>query len=178
MDFWTPNATALNFFILDQSAGEVSYSLPITTGEWVSVDIPLSHFSGSGENLADIHQFKVDGGDGASTVVWFDNWYFYKSGTAIRELSGSGPSAYALEQNYPNPFNPTTNIRFSLLEANHVTLKVYNMLGQEVVTLVDDFKNAGTFEVTFDAVNIPTGTYFYSIAAGSFTSIKKMLLIK
>ncbi len=79
MDFWTSNATALNFFIIDQSAGEVSYSLPISPEQWVSVDIPLSHFSDGGENLTDIHQFKVDGGDGLSTVVYFDNWYFWKT---------------------------------------------------------------------------------------------------
>jgi len=83
-----------------------------------------------------------------------------------------------MEQNYPNPFNPTTNIRFSLISSNHVTLKVYNMLGQEMVTLVDEPKNSGTYEVNFDATNLPSGTYFYSISAGSFTSVKKMMLIK
>jgi len=98
--------------------------------------------------------------------------------SSIDEVSGSVPSDYALEQNYPNPFNPTTNIRFSIPQANHVTLKVYNMLGQEEATLVDNFKNAGTFKVNFDATNLPTGTYFYSISAGSFNSIQKMLLIK
>ena len=83
-----------------------------------------------------------------------------------------------MEQNYPNPFNPNTKIRFSIPQANRVTLKVYDMLGQEVATLVDNFKKAGTFEVDFDASNLPTGTYFYSISAGNFHSVQKMLLIK
>jgi hypothetical protein len=77
VDFWTPNATVLNFFVLDQSGGEVSYPMPVSTEEWVSVDIPLSHFTTGGENLADIHQFKLDGGDGVSTVIWLDNLYFF-----------------------------------------------------------------------------------------------------
>lgn len=73
LDFWTPNSTTLNFFMIDQSPGEVFYSLPITAEEWVSVDIPLSYFSDGGEVLSDIHQFKVEG----NGTVWFDNWYFY-----------------------------------------------------------------------------------------------------
>ncbi len=179
VDFWTPNATALNFFLVSRATGEQSYPLPITTLQWVSVDIPLSHFTGLGLSLTDIFQFKVDGGDGATTVVWFDNWYFHSGDlSSIDEVSGSTPTEYALEQNYPNPFNPSTKIRFSLLQANHVTLKVFNMLGQEVATLVDNFKNAGTFEVNFDTVNLPTGSYFYQIVAGDFTSVKKMILMK
>jgi len=179
VDFWTPNATALNFFLVSRTTGEQSYPLPITTLQWVSVDIPLSHYTGLGLSLTDIFQFKVDGGDGATTVVWFDNWYFHSGDlSSIDEVSGSTPTEYALEQNYPNPFNPSTKIRFSLLKANHVTLKVFNMLGQEVATLVDNFKNAGTFEVNFDTVNLPTGSYFYQITAGEFTSVKKMILMK
>ncbi len=179
VDFWTPNATALNFFLVSRTTGEQSYPLPITTEQWVSVDIPLSHYTGLGLGLTDIFQFKVDGGDGSTTVVWFDNWYFHSGDlSSIDEVSGSAPTEYALEQNYPNPFNPSTKIRFSLLQANHVTLKVFNMLGQEVATLVDNFKNAGTFEVNFDTVNLPTGSYFYQIIAGDFTSVKKMILMK
>jgi hypothetical protein len=96
----------------------------------------------------------------------------------VKEIKNSLPSDYNLEQNYPNPFNPTTNIRFSLTEASQVKLIVYNTLGQEVATLVNGFINAGTYEVNFDAQNLPTGTYFYSITAGNFNSVKKMLLIK
>ncbi len=94
------------------------------------------------------------------------------------EVNNALPTSFALEQNFPNPFNPTTNIKFSLPEAQNVSLKVFNMLGQEVVTLVNEFRNAGVYEVSFNANNLPTGTYFYSITAGEFTSVKKMLLIK
>jgi len=96
----------------------------------------------------------------------------------VREVENSFPSDFTLEQNYPNPFNPSTNIRFSLPEANQVTLRVYDMIGQEVVTLVNEFINAGSYEVTFDASNLPTGIYTYSLTAGNFQSVKKMMLIK
>jgi hypothetical protein len=102
---------------------------------------------------------------------------FPETATDISEIN-EVPVKYSLDQNYPNPFNPTTKITFSLLEANNVSLKVYNMLGEEIATLVNGFMNAGTFEVAFDATDLPTGTYFYSITAGNFKSVKKMMLIK
>ena len=77
VDFWTPNATALNFVLISQTSGEQAYALPIQTEQWVSVNIPLSHYSGLGLDLSDIFQFKVDQGDG-TTVVYFDNWYFWE----------------------------------------------------------------------------------------------------
>jgi hypothetical protein len=76
LDFWTPNASALNFFLISGSTGERAYALPITTESWVGVDIPLSHFTNLGMTMTDIFQIKVDGGNG-STVVYFDNWYFH-----------------------------------------------------------------------------------------------------
>jgi hypothetical protein len=104
----------------------------------------------------------------------FDGSYSYSNTVEVKVL----PTVFELEQNFPNPFNPTTNIKFSMPEAQNVTLKIFNMLGQEIKTLVNEFRNAGVYEVSFDANNLPTGTYFYSITAGDFTSTKKMLLIK
>ncbi|KAF0149137.1 MAG: hypothetical protein FD143_2777 [Ignavibacteria bacterium] len=94
------------------------------------------------------------------------------------------PNNYALDQNYPNPFNPSTIISYKLQAASHVTLKVYDVLGREVVTLVDEFKQAGTYKATFDtrhaelSQSIPSGIYFYRLTAGSFTETKKMTLMK
>jgi len=110
-------------------------------------------------------------------IIYFDNILF-SSISDVKELPNSFPSDFVLEQNYPNPFNPATNIRFSLPEANQVTLRVYDMLGQEVATLVNQFMNAGTFEISFDASELPTGIYTYSLTAGNFNSVKKMMLIK
>jgi len=88
------------------------------------------------------------------------------------------PMDYSLSQNFPNPFNPTTNISFNLPTASNVSLKVYDMLGQEVAIVLNQFMNAGRFEVKFDASSLPTGIYTYSLSAGNFQSIKKMMLIK
>ena len=89
------------------------------------------------------------------------------------------PSVFKLEQNYPNPFNPSTTIKFALPTASNVTLTVYNMLGQKVSTLINDNKmNSGFHSISFDASNLASGMYIYRIEAASFSSIKKMLLIK
>jgi Secretion system C-terminal sorting domain/Beta-propeller repeat len=86
--------------------------------------------------------------------------------------------SYLLEQNYPNPFNPTTKIRFSIPELQLTTLKIYDILGREVVTLLNKEKPAGTYEVEFNATNLPSGIYFYRIQAGSYIKTRKMVLLK
>ncbi len=88
------------------------------------------------------------------------------------------PSAYTLEQNYPNPFNPSTTISFSLPNSGNVSLKVYNLVGQEVTTLMNGYRNAGQYNVTFNASNLSSGVYFYRLEAGSTNVVKKMMLLK
>lgn len=97
---------------------------------------------------------------------------------AVRELGGGVPAQFELSQNYPNPFNPTTVINFTLPKAGNVTLKVYNALGQEVATLVDGFRTAQKYEVTFDASRLASGLYVYTLQSDNFTQSKKMMLIK
>lgn len=87
-------------------------------------------------------------------------------------------SSFNLEQNYPNPFNPSTTIKYSVAERSNVTIKVYDMLGKEVASLVNTVKDAGSYEVNFSAQNLASGMYVYSITAGNFTSSKKMMLLK
>ena len=88
------------------------------------------------------------------------------------------PKNYYLEQNYPNPFNPETAISYELPTLSFVTLKIYDLLGKEVATLVNEEKPAGTYKVNFDASGLPSGIYFYRISAGSFHQTKKMVLLK
>ncbi len=88
------------------------------------------------------------------------------------------PISFELTQNYPNPFNPSTTIRFSLPQREHVTIKVFNVLGREVATLVDQELNRGKHVVTFDGKDLASGLYFYKLQAGQFTQVKKMILIK
>jgi hypothetical protein len=85
---------------------------------------------------------------------------------------------YVLEQNYPNPFNPNTTIRYQVSDFSPVTLKVYDVLGNEIATLVNEEKMAGNYEVEFNAIQLPSGIYFYKLIAGSFVESKKMLLLK
>jgi len=88
--------------------------------------------------------------------------------------------SYKLEQNHPNPFNPSTKIKYSIKEPGLVTLKIYDLLGREIVTLVNEPKQAGEYEVEFDAVRygLSSGVYLYQLTSGSFTSIKKLVLMK
>ncbi|HCY76843.1 MAG TPA: hypothetical protein DHV28_13055 [Ignavibacteriales bacterium] len=85
---------------------------------------------------------------------------------------------FELQQNYPNPFNPTTQIRFSLAEQSQVTLKVYNILGKEIATLVNDVQSSGVHEVSFNGSGLASGVYFYTLQAGKFTETRKMILVK
>jgi hypothetical protein len=98
---------------------------------------------------------------------------------SVQELPSSGiPNSYSLSQNYPNPFNPSTNIQYSIPKSGLVSLKVYNLLGQEVATLVEGNQTAGTYVATFDASRVSSGIYFYRLMSGGFVEVRKMLLLK
>jgi len=88
------------------------------------------------------------------------------------------PKVFALNQNYPNPFNPSTTIRFSLPKSESVTLKVYNILGEEIRTVVNSRLEAGDYTWAFDGSNLASGIYYYRIEAGEFQDVRKMVLIK
>lgn len=88
------------------------------------------------------------------------------------------PTEFALYQNYPNPFNPGTLIKYHVPEKSFVSLKVYDLLGEELATLVNEEKSAGSYDVNFDAGQLSSGFYIYTIKAGNFTSTKKMILMK
>jgi len=98
----------------------------------------------------------------------------------VTSVSGGGtmPASYALEQNYPNPFNPGTRITYSIPARQFVSLKVYNVLGQEVATLVSGSQSAGTHTAAWDASALSTGVYIYRLQAGSFVAIKRMVLVR
>ncbi|MGA8264140.1 MAG: T9SS type A sorting domain-containing protein, partial [Ignavibacteriaceae bacterium] len=97
--------------------------------------------------------------------------------TAV-ETATNTPQKFQLQQNYPNPFNPTTVINFTIPKAGYVSLKVYNMLGQEVATLVDGYKAAQTYSINFDASNLSSGVYLYSVKYNNQVLSKKMILMK
>jgi hypothetical protein len=88
------------------------------------------------------------------------------------------PGLFVLHQNYPNPFNPTTNIKFELPTHSFVSINVYNVLGQLVVTLVNEEKQGGTYNIMFDASHLSSGVYFYRIQTKSFIETKKFILLR
>ncbi len=105
----------------------------------------------------------------------FDGNFEYSQ---IVDVEVGGAYEFALEQNYPNPFNPSTNIKYSLKTKSDVELKVINLLGEEVKTLVRDEQQAGSYTINFDASSLASGIYFYTLKAGDFVSTKKMILLK
>ncbi|MBS4027473.1 MAG: T9SS type A sorting domain-containing protein [Ignavibacteriales bacterium] len=98
--------------------------------------------------------------------------------TSVSEIKSSLPTKFSLEQNFPNPFNPTTNIGFQISEYGFVSLKVFDVLGKEVSTLVNENLSAGKFSVDWNTENIPSGMYFYKLTTNNFSLTKKMLLAK
>ena len=134
------------------------------------------------ENIVDTDTtFTIASDYGSINPAYYKYWNYDlhkpQTPTGIAQLPGVA-KVYRLEQNYPNPFNPSTKIEFAIPAQSKVEMKVYNILGQEVATLVNETLNAGNHAVTFDASRLATGVYLYRITAGSFVSTKKMLLLK
>ena len=105
-------------------------------------------------------------------------WRRLRPGVVGTEVQFNLPTEYSLSQNYPNPFNPTTTIQYSIPKSGNVKLTVYNFLGEEVVTLVNDFKETGVYKVNFNSKDLTSGIYFYRLDAGNYSSVKKMILLK
>jgi hypothetical protein len=128
----------------------------------------------------------------ANDEMYFDDYYFMadtlRPSTAVGDPLAEVPVSYGLNQNYPNPFNPSTSISYALPEQAVVTLRIYNLLGQEVATLADRVQEAGTYEVVWNGRNglgqtVGTGVYFYRFEARGtsgevYTDLKKMLFLK
>lgn len=106
----------------------------------------------------------------------FDNLVFNSNTTAVEEPIQV--REYKLDQNYPNPFNPSTHISYEIPQDGRVTLKVYDTIGNEVCTLVDEYKQAGQYSQNFNASNLASGIYIYKLSANGYISVKKMILMK
>jgi hypothetical protein len=133
------------------------------------------------ENLVDTDTvYTLENQFGSINPAFYDAWDFdLKQPVFPTSVIDAGqPLIYQLAQNYPNPFNPATKIRYSIPQQSYVVLKVYNALGQEVMTLVDGAQKPGIHSVQFDARNLASGIYFYRITAGDFVNVKKMMLLK
>lgn len=158
-------------------------STPISSGYapftgYFTAEYPLSIFNGidpNGEWIIEIHD-NFSGDQGTLKAWCLTIYYEEPSGLVNNQIYSK--NGFSLSQNYPNPFNPTTSIKFSIQKSGFVTLKVYDVFGKEVITLVNELKRAGEHSIDFNAVNLSSGVYFYKIEAGEFVDVKKMLLIK
>ena len=116
-------------------------------------------------------------GTARPALLWLAQ-YVQDNPTGITETSSVLPDKYELDQNFPNPFNPSTNIRYSIVKTSKVTLRVFDILGREVKTLVNTIQSPGQYTVTFYANDLASGIYFYQINAGNFIATKKLMLLK
>ena len=144
-----------------------------TVGNWIgngSLEPPLSF---------DSYQLTWTPGKKNLGILYFDDLQFarYTVTDVEQELSGT-PETYGLSQNFPNPFNPATVIRYAIPVAGDVEITVYNSLGQKVRSLVEGYKEAGNYQVTFEAADLPSGLYLYELRSGGYTSVRKMILMK
>lgn len=106
------------------------------------------------------------------------NWIADRTLTSVDDKGVVAPLQFTLHQNYPNPFNPVTTINYTIAEANKVELTVYDALGRKVTSLVNEFKQAGSYSLVFDASRLASGVYYYRITSGSFVDTKKLVLLK
>jgi hypothetical protein len=127
--------------------------------------------------LNTVYFWRVSGTNAQGTGLWSEVWRYRTVLTSVEQTSGL-PTEYALHQNYPNPFNPLTTISFSLPEQEKVTLRIYDVLGREVATLIDDTLQPGEYRTQFDASGVSSGVYFYRLIAGGYVSTKKMSVVK
>jgi hypothetical protein len=135
-----------------------------------------------------VYALALDGNDNTWIGTWLGGLAVYREGGVIlnagqESLSTKIPSTFKLFHNYPNPFNPSTKIKFTIplnvkREMLNVTLKVYDILGNEIATLINEEKPTGSYEITWNAKGLPSGLYFYQLQAGSFLETKKMVFVK
>ena len=149
----------------------------IGTNQWTDVGIFLTDDRAYMADVIYKNNFFVIGGLGVGANAVNTVELIVTGPSAVETIEGI-PQEFQLTQNYPNPFNPSTRISFSIPNEEFVSLKVFNSLGQEVAELVSETITAGNYSVSFNAGGLTSGVYFYKIKAGSFTEIKKMMLIK
>ncbi|MCS6988941.1 MAG: T9SS type A sorting domain-containing protein [Chloroherpetonaceae bacterium] len=183
----TPSAAGFNYYTVaytKSTDGGLTWSAPrlLETNPTMDFRYPsIAEFNPDNNFVNVVYQQDPQPGSGAfsdQAPVSRAQLLFQRVSTLSASDGRERIADYRLEQNYPNPFNPTTTIAYVLPKAEKVSLKVYDVLGREVATLVNEVKGAGAHATTFDAANLASGVYFYRLQAGSFSQTKKMMLVK
>ena len=178
------SASSLNLNVMfenDASSSFPSYNYGnVPANTWTVVTIPLSQLNPNNDAIQRLDIMEMSGNN---VIYYVDNISFINS-SLVKQLasnnnaSGVQPDKFALDQNFPNPFNPSTTIQFSLASPSHVTLNIYNILGQRVAALINQDMSEGIHSVNWYADNLPSGFYIYKLKAGNVVLIKKMELLK
>jgi hypothetical protein len=168
-------------------AGELTHTYPIP---FINDTVSWNFLYTAPDSIVTDTLYSVANSVNGNGIPTLDQWNFGNNfivhiidEPVKTEIGKFLPEKFVLYQNYPNPFNPTTKIKFTILsdvkrEVSYVTLNVYDVLGKEVATLVNEVKSAGEYEVEFSSAGLTGGIYFYQLSAGNFSEIKKMVLLK
>ncbi|HVO75569.1 MAG TPA: T9SS type A sorting domain-containing protein, partial [Ignavibacteriaceae bacterium] len=151
--------------ILEESGELIRLRLAINSSQTLSTYLHFDSAKVQDENTCSLNILNLKDGQ-------------IKITTGVDKMDNNIPSSYFLSQNYPNPFNPSTKFRYEIPAENKVLIKIYDILGREVATLVNDYQKAGSYQVEWNAGKFASGVYFYSIKAGDFSAVKKLLLLK
>lgn len=150
-----------------------------TVSAWTKDVIDITSLA-AGSNTMKVRFSMISNGTVPADGIYIDNVKILTYNATPTNVIGNGltPSSYSLLQNFPNPFNPSTIISYTLASANNVSLKIFDMLGKEVATLVNERQNSGSYSISFDGSNLSSGMYYYKLESGNFTDTKKMILVK
>jgi len=176
-----------NVYVTGWSKGSGSYD-DYCTIKYNSAGVQqwVARYNGPGNGLDEAFSIALDGSGNVYVTGWSigsgTNYDYctikYSQGVGIKKISTEIPSLFSLSQNYPNPFNPITKIRFDLPKNVNVKLTIYDMLGREVETIVNEHLSAGSYEINWDGTKYTSGVYYYRLNAGEFVETKKMILVK
>lgn len=176
IQFTWRSAAATDYYQLQISSGEdfttIIYEQTRISGLTVAVDSLMADT---------VYHWRVRGLNFSGPGAWSDSWRFRTNNsppTGVKENPQSLPLDFAIYQSYPNPFNPSTTVRYDVPVAMHVSLKVYNVFGQEVATLVNEKKSAGRHQVEWNAAGVASGVYFYRIQTSDYVATKKLILLR
>lgn len=171
---WHPSQSADSYdFLLARSSDFNTSSLVLS-----ETGITDTSYSVNGLNSYILYFWKVRAYNEYGFSNWSDTWKFRTVTVSDVEDEVPMPDEYTLEQNYPNPFNPATRIRVKIPESGVVSLKVYNLLGQEIAVLLNGYMNPGSYDLEFNGSNLASGIYLYRLRVNDFTASKKMILMK
>ncbi len=171
----------LEFWFRDEAENNIPiFSAKLNWTGWKFIDVDISN-----TNIKKFHSIVIVQENSGTKKGWlyFDNAVENGVLIGVEDNKNNLPKKFNLSQNYPNPFNPTTIINYSIpeninMDLNNVTIKIYDVLGREVSTLLNEIKQPGNYQIEFDASNLPSGVYYYRLQASEFVQTKKMLLLK